>query len=221
MTWVRRKSSAQPVRVFESWEVIEGKIKTEKFTVKRNPVPPTIVNASLPDGIVGELYHQTLTASGDMPMAFDISSGKLPSGLSLSSDGVISGTPTSGGVISFTVKASNGVEPDAEKQMRIVIRALLPTMQMIIPESVKTIEAEAFYGCSFTSIALPSGVKNIDKRAFADCSNLRMIKIPATVTSIAEDVFEGCIDLEIYGQPDSTAHSYAESKGIRFTPYFE
>lgn len=35
MTWVRRKSSAQPVRVFESWEVIEGKIKTEKFTVKR------------------------------------------------------------------------------------------------------------------------------------------------------------------------------------------
>ena len=34
MTWVRRKSSAQPVRVFESWEVIEGKIKTEKFMSK-------------------------------------------------------------------------------------------------------------------------------------------------------------------------------------------
>ena len=35
--WPRfgRKSSAQPARVFESWEFIEGKIKRENVIVKR------------------------------------------------------------------------------------------------------------------------------------------------------------------------------------------
>ena len=74
----------------------------------REPTPPSISTSSLPDGIVGAVYNQTLTATGSAPITWSVDNGSLPDGLSLSTDGVISGTPTVLNTYTFTVKAENG-----------------------------------------------------------------------------------------------------------------
>ena len=69
----------------------------------------SITTASLPNGQVGSLYSQTLTATGGTtPYNYTLIGGELPAGLGLDpSTGVISGTPTSSGTASLTVKVSD------------------------------------------------------------------------------------------------------------------
>jgi len=76
-------------------------------------VPPAITTASLPNGTVGTVYSQTLTATGDTPITWSIVSGNLPNGLSLSGD-TISGTPSTAGTFNFTVIATNGAGNDTK-----------------------------------------------------------------------------------------------------------
>ena len=65
-----------------------------------------ITPATLPDATNGTAYSQTLTAStcAPTPLSWQVTSGSLPSGLFLNeTTGVISGTPTTVGVYSFTI----------------------------------------------------------------------------------------------------------------------
>jgi hypothetical protein len=68
-----------------------------------------VAPTSLPNGAVGTLYTQTMTASGGQaPYTFKLVAGSLPPGLvlnSTNSTGVLSGTPTAGGWYRFTVEA--------------------------------------------------------------------------------------------------------------------
>ncbi len=65
---------------------------------------------TLPDGIAGTAYNQTVKATGGAePYRFAVSSGALPPGVSLSASGSLSGTPTQTGIYNFTIAAeSNG-----------------------------------------------------------------------------------------------------------------
>jgi hypothetical protein len=63
--------------------------------------PVTILPATLPGGLVGQTYSQTLTTDGLSPEVFSIV-GALPPGLTLSG-AVISGVPTTSGTYSFAV----------------------------------------------------------------------------------------------------------------------
>lgn len=92
-----------------------------KLKVAKSAVAPSISTTSLYDGTVNTPYVQTLSASGDTPIVWSLASGSLPAGLQLSSTGIISGTPTSPGTASFTVKASNTIPPDATRQFSITI----------------------------------------------------------------------------------------------------
>jgi hypothetical protein len=84
---------------------------------------PTITTTALTGGTVGTPYSQILTATGDTPITWTISSGTLPTGLSLvPTTGVISGTPTTAGAFNFTVKATNTKE-SATKALTITIAA--------------------------------------------------------------------------------------------------
>jgi hypothetical protein len=97
----------------------------------------TIDPATLPAGVVGNVYSQTLTASGGTePFAFTVVSGALPPGMALWSSGVLSGTPTSGGVYTFTVQAVDsfpGLPFSAQQPYTLTINAtylITPTAGM-------------------------------------------------------------------------------------------
>ena len=77
--------------------------------------PLQITTASLPSGSAGQAYSQSVTASGgSAPYAWSVSAGTLPTGLSLtqgSPSATLSGTPTSSGSYSFTLRAADSGNP--------------------------------------------------------------------------------------------------------------
>jgi len=71
-----------------------------------------ITTKSLPNGSLNNPYNATLQATGGtLPYTWTVSSGALPTGLTLSSAGAITGTPTAGGVASFTVQVTDSEKP--------------------------------------------------------------------------------------------------------------
>ena len=60
-----------------------------------------------------------------------------------------------------------------------------------LPADLLYIEEEAFIGTAYEAILIPDGCTSIGSRAFADCKNLLYIRIPASVSFIAEDAFAG------------------------------
>jgi hypothetical protein len=77
--------------------------------VATTPVP---YGSSLGGGVVGTAYTGSIAATGGVPpYSFSVVTGALPAGLSMNSSGAISGTPTTPGTASFSVKAtdSNGI----------------------------------------------------------------------------------------------------------------
>lgn len=108
-------------------EQCNGDYKTDYASELQNifPAPaqaPSITTTSLSGGKVGEAYSQTLAATGTTPITWTLDSGSsLPAGLTLS-DGTISGTPTTTGTFTFTVKAANSAGDDTKK-LTIVIQA--------------------------------------------------------------------------------------------------
>lgn len=83
----------------------------------------TISPTSLPDGIPGTPYSQTITVTGGTaPYTFNVTSGSLPAGLSLDSNtGVISGTPLNFGVSNFRITANDSASCDAHYDYQITI----------------------------------------------------------------------------------------------------
>ena len=72
--------------------------------------PAVTTPAALPTGTTGSFYSQTLAASGgSAPYTWSTISGSLPLGLTVSSAGAITGTPTSPGTSSFTVRVTDSV----------------------------------------------------------------------------------------------------------------
>jgi len=76
---------------------------------------------ALPDGVVGTPYSQQLTAVGGTPPITFATAGPLPAGLTLSPTGLISGTPTTGGISLFTVDASDTSGCTTSKDYFIVV----------------------------------------------------------------------------------------------------
>jgi hypothetical protein len=82
-----------------------------------------IVTLSIPNGAVGVSYNTTLTArGGNLPYVWTIAKGTLPAGLDLDSgNGTISGVPTTGGDVTFTVKVSDNSTPVKSDTQRFTI----------------------------------------------------------------------------------------------------
>ena len=86
-----------------------------------------ITTTSLPQVTVNSAYSQQLTSSGGNPpvtWALATGSAPLPTGLFLSSAGVISGTPTTVGMYSFTVQASDATPASVTQTLSINVVAL-------------------------------------------------------------------------------------------------
>lgn len=84
-----------------------------------------------------------------------------------------------------------------------------------LPSSLQTIKAEAFADTSaFTEIIVPSGTKTIESRAFAN-SNLKIIHLPDSLRSIADDAFEGCTNVTAIFRYSCAASNLCKELGIR------
>ena len=113
---------------------------------------------------------------------------------------------------------------------------------IILPDSVTTIDAFAFRGCTsltradlgngLTSIGIcafdgcsalakidfPNSLQTIEERAFADCRGLTEVAFPAGVTTIGVDAFNGCGGLTSVTVPATVtslgAYAFANCDGL-------
>ena len=105
----------------------------------------TITPTSLPYAIQNSAYSATLTAAGGTaPYSWSIASGTLPSGLALaSSTGVISGTPTTTGTSSFTVKATDATSLTATQALSITVLTSSPFALWKLDETSGSIASDS------------------------------------------------------------------------------
>ena len=131
----------------ESGGKLEGE-PTGSGTVK---IAPTITTESLPDGEVGTVYSQTLTATGDPTITWNVTSGTLPAGLTLGTNtGTISGTPTAEEAPTFTVTATNASGSDS-KEYTIQIAAKSDTTPPMLTAGTVNRTSDTDATVTFTS----------------------------------------------------------------------
>jgi hypothetical protein len=81
----------------------------------------TIATSSLPPGVVGTAYSQTLApAGGTAPYTWSVVAGSLPPGLMLNG-ATITGMPSAVGSANFTVKVTDGSSQTAERDLSISV----------------------------------------------------------------------------------------------------
>jgi outer membrane autotransporter protein len=85
-----------------------GQTASKVYTFSIAPATVVISPATLPDGVVGTAYNQSLSSSGGIaPYTYAIVSGNLPVGIALSSAGAISGTPTLAGSYTANIRSTD------------------------------------------------------------------------------------------------------------------
>ena len=65
-----------------------------------------------------------------------------------------------------------------------------------IADTVKTISANAFYGCTnLTEVTFDEGVIEIGEKAFYNCTALKALTLPDSLTTLGNEAFYGCSSL--------------------------
>lgn len=110
----------------------------------------------------------------------------------------------------------NGVLFDKTEKKLICYPCSFPAESYVIPQGIRVIGAEAFYGCSaLRSVTIPDSVISIGDYAFSFCNSLWTVPIPTSVSSIGERAFSGCSDnLNFTAGCGSYAAEYAKDHGI-------
>ena len=104
------------------------------------------------------------------------------------------------GLTSIKVESGNTTY-DSRNDCNAIIETASNTLvtgckNTVIPNSVTSIEGDAFYGCSgLTSVTIPNSVTSIEGGAFDGCTGLTSVTIPNSVTSIGGQAFYGCSGL--------------------------
>ena len=112
-------------------KVVDSQSPTQAFTslatsMTINPVL-SMTASSLPNGLVGGPYSQTITAANGLPpYTYSVAFGKLPDNLNLTTDindtsGTISGTPTVAGVFNFTIQAQDAANEVATAAFTLTV----------------------------------------------------------------------------------------------------
>jgi len=132
----------------------------------------TVNPATLPNGVIGSPYNQTITASGaSPPVTFAVTSGVLPTGLVLNAaTGAITGSPTTAGNFNFSITATDANGCFASRAYTVIIAstcavlvvnpATLPGGTQGVPynQSVSAAGGTPPYTYSIAAGALPNGL---------------------------------------------------------------
>jgi len=114
---------------------------TKTFLLKVTPPGLAIsTEATLPNGLYGSPYSQTLQATGGSPpYSWTVEPGStLPEGLSLSTGGTLGGTPVEAGAFAFTIRVTDSASRVATQLFRLTIQppALPPVRISGLPDPV-------------------------------------------------------------------------------------
>ena len=113
---------------------------TQNFTLTVNAprTAPVITSASSTSFTVGSAGSFTVTTTGSLPMTLS-ETGALPSGVTFADRGngtaTLAGTPAAGtaGSYPFTIRASNGVSPDATQNFTLTVNPLAQPLTIVAP----------------------------------------------------------------------------------------
>ena len=72
-----------------------------------------------------------------------------------------------------------------------------------VPDSIKTINDQAFLGANLTNITIPNSVSTMGKYTFKDCKNLTTINLPENIDTISRGMFQRCESLKNLKIPKS------------------
>ena len=88
--------------------------------------------------------------------------------------------------------------------------------KLVVPADTVVIEEEAFMDCTSLGGFSVEGnsLIEIQSAAFKNCSWLCFAYIPDSVTTIADDAFDGCTKVHFYCSDNSAAAKYADAHGI-------
>jgi hypothetical protein len=142
---------------------------TKQFTLTVASGLVITTQPSLPPGVVGVSYSQSLSVTGGTsPYNWAVTGGALPAGVNLSASGLISGTPTAGGSFSFTVTVTDSNNVSATKSFSLSIAASLAiSTQPALPsggvgtaytQALTAVGGMAPYSWSVSAGALPGGL---------------------------------------------------------------
>lgn len=105
-----------------------GQLFTYVVTIAAAPVPPLSLTAgALPEGLAGESYSQTFTATGGVGGYSFATADRLPRGVTLAASGVLSGVPLETGDFPLTVQVTdtNGTSASETFTLRITSTPLV------------------------------------------------------------------------------------------------
>ncbi|MBQ6204030.1 MAG: leucine-rich repeat protein [Prevotella sp.] len=75
--------------------------------------------------------------------------------------------------------------------------------KIMLPQSLRCIEANAFTSCGIEEIYIPQKVEYIGERAFANCKKLSKVHIPESIKALGKETFKGCCSLLEISLPNS------------------
>jgi hypothetical protein len=204
---------------------------TQALSITINAEDLVITTTSLPDGIVGTAYSETVVATGGVEdYSWSIDSGSLPSGLSLnSSTGVISGTPDTIETANFTVKVTDSQTPTAdtdtqaltivvEPELLAITTTSLPDGQVssAYSETVSATGGVTSYTWSIDSGSLPAGLSLnsstgvISGTPTTSALSEFTVKVTDSDTPASTDVQD--LSITIDPQAGAAAYEFAESE---------
>ncbi|MHB1700421.1 MAG: beta strand repeat-containing protein [Acidobacteriaceae bacterium] len=150
---------------------VKATASTATVSITVNPAP-AVTTTALAAGVVGAAYSAQLAGSGGTgALTWTLGNGSLPPGLALSTSGAISGTPTTAGSSSFTVKVTDSAGTPLSATQSLSI-AVSPAPLVLTPPSSLTdaIQGTAYTSASFTAsggtgainwsaVGLPAGLR--------------------------------------------------------------
>ncbi|MBK8946417.1 MAG: putative Ig domain-containing protein [Ignavibacteriae bacterium] len=130
--WTPSSSGSYNVTVKASNGVSPDASQSFTIVVALPNTAPVITTAAVTNGVVGQLYSYNVDATGNPAPTYSLTTS--PSGMTINStSGIIQWTPSSSGSYNVTVKATNGVSPDASQSFIILVPGLeiTPTNQLV------------------------------------------------------------------------------------------
>ena len=174
-------------------------------------VAPEFEGLALADGIVGQAYSGTVTATGTPAPSMTLASGQLPPGLTLAEDGTVTGTPTTTGSYTLTLAASSKAGSTTSSPVTVQVHRK-PTFTAAAPLPGKVGTAYTYtFGASgdpaptfeVAGGGLPPGLSlGADGRLSGTPTAAGTFAVDVRATNIAGSVTAAAVSISVAG-PDS------------------